>query len=89
MVTKTADNKGRVALGERFANQQVIIEEVDSTEVRVIVAAVIPQRELWLHRNPKALGKVLQGLDEAKGGQFSQGPDLTADPKDCDESESE
>src|SRR6266404_5086680 len=54
MTTKTADNKGRIALGPRFANKTVIIEEIDETEIRVTVAAVVPERELWLHKNVKA-----------------------------------
>jgi len=49
MTTKTADSKGRISLGSRFANQTVIIEEVDPTEIRVTLAQVIPQREIWLH----------------------------------------
>jgi hypothetical protein len=28
--------------------------KVDPTEVRVTLAHVVPQRELWLHKNPKA-----------------------------------
>jgi hypothetical protein len=51
MTTKTVDSKGRISLGARFANQTVIIEEVDSTEIRVTLAQVIPQREVWLHKN--------------------------------------
>jgi len=38
MLTKTVDSKGRITLGEKFANQQVIIEQVDETEVRVTLA---------------------------------------------------
>ena len=32
-LTKTTDAKGRVALGQRFANKTVIIREVDPTEI--------------------------------------------------------
>ena len=65
MTTKTADSKGRVSLGRRFAGQTVIIEEIDPTEVRVTMAQVVPQRELWLHKNPKAKASVLRGLAQA------------------------
>jgi hypothetical protein len=74
MTTKTADEKGRIALGPRFANKTVIIEEIDETEVRVIVAAVVPQRELWLHRNPEAKAAVEGGLAQAKQRKFSRKP---------------
>jgi hypothetical protein len=82
MTTKTADSKGRVSLGSRFACQTVIIQAVDSTEVRVILAQVIPQRELWLHKNPKAKASVLRGLAQAKAGKAAKSPpDLVGDAR--------
>ena len=74
MSTKIADSKGRVTLGQRFANQTVIVEEVDPTEVRITIAAVMPQREVWLHRNPTAKNSVLRGLAQARSGKFSKSP---------------
>ncbi|MCE5268710.1 MAG: hypothetical protein LLG00_12580 [Planctomycetaceae bacterium] len=74
MTTKLADAKGRVALGTRFANQTVIVEEVDPTEVRVTLAAVVPQREVWLHRNAKARESVHRGLAQARSGKLAKTP---------------
>jgi hypothetical protein len=74
MTTKTADSKGRISLGSRFANQTVIVEDVDPTEVRVTLAQVIPQREVWLHRNDKAKASVLRGLAQAKAGKTVKSP---------------
>ena len=62
MTTKTADSKGRVTLGERFANRTVIIEDIDETEVRVTLARVIPEREAWLYENDKALTSLRSGF---------------------------
>ncbi len=82
MTTKTADSKGRVTLGSRFANQTVIVEEVDPTEVRVTLAQVVPQREIWLHKNPKAKASVLRGLAQAKAGKRAKSsPDLARDAR--------
>jgi hypothetical protein len=82
MNTKLADSKGRVALGARFANKTVIIEEIDETEVRVIAAAVVPEREMWLYKNKKALAAVKRALAQLKAGKFSKRPpDLQADAK--------
>jgi len=81
MTTKTADGKGRVTLGSRFANQTVIVEDVDATEVRITLAEVIPQREVWLHKNPKAKASVLRGLEQAKAGKAAKAPDLAADAR--------
>ncbi len=82
MSTKTADSKGRISLGSRFANQTVIVEDVDPTEVRVTLARVIPQRELWLYKNPKAKASVLRGLAQAKAGKKAKSPpDLATDAR--------
>jgi hypothetical protein len=82
MTTKTADSKGRISLGTRFANQTVIVEDVDATEVRITLAEVVPQRELWLHKNPKAKASVLRGLEQAKACKTAKSPpDLEADAR--------
>ena len=82
MVVKTADKNGRVLLPKGFAGQTVIVEQVDENEVRITKATVLPNREIWLWRNPTAIGMVLQGIDEAKAGEFVSGPDLDADAGD-------
>lgn len=79
MTTKTVDSKGRLTLDKRFANQTVIVEELNECEVIVKLARVIPERELWLWQNPTALGMVLKGLEEATRREFVPGPDLDAD----------
>jgi hypothetical protein len=82
MTTRTADSKGRISLGSRFANQTVIVEDVDLTEVRITLAQVIPQREVWLHKNPKAKASVLRGLKQAAAGKMAESPpDLEADAR--------
>ena len=82
MTTKTVDGKGRISLGSRFANQTVIVEDVDLTEVRITLAQVIPQREVWLRKNPKAKASVLRGLEQAKAGTMVKSPpDLEADAR--------
>ena len=81
MTTKTADSKGRVALGKDFANSPVIVERISPTEVRVVKARVIPEDEAWLWDNEKALAGVKRGLEQAKNREFAESaPDL-----DCDE----
>ncbi|MEX2138319.1 MAG: hypothetical protein WD894_03610 [Pirellulales bacterium] len=74
MTTKLADSKGRIVLGSKFANKTVIIEEIDELEVRIIAAAVIPERELWLHKNEQAMATVQQGLAQARSRRFSKKP---------------
>jgi hypothetical protein len=70
MATKIADSKGRISLGTQFANKTFIIEDVDATEFRVIAAVVIPEREMWLHKNEEAMASVQRGLKQAAAGQI-------------------
>lgn len=79
MAIKTTDSKGRVALGARFANKTVIVEEIDATEVRITTAAVIPEREMWLYRNKEALASVERGLEQARRREFVENPPTHAD----------
>jgi len=69
MNIKTSDSKGRINFGPRFANKTFIIEEVDATEVRIIAATVIPEREMWLHKNDRAMEAVQRGLQQAASGE--------------------
>jgi hypothetical protein len=78
-LTKTADDKGRVALGRQFANRAVIIETVSDTEIVIKLARVIPESEAWLYENPKALAAVRKGLTQARAGEVTAGPNVDAD----------
>jgi hypothetical protein len=80
MTTKTIDDKGRLALGSRFANRQVIIEENNESQLIITFAKVVPEREAWLYKNPEALKSVLLGLSQAREGKFATSPpDVHAD----------
>lgn len=72
--SRHVDSRGRVSLGQEFANRTVIIETVDATEVRVILSRVIPERELWLQENEGAKALVEGGLRQAAKRQFSKKP---------------
>ena len=73
--TKNTDSKGRLTLGEAFANRTIIIEE-RGDEIVLHLARVIPEREAWLYDNPTALGAVRRGLKQAKERKLSDGPNL-------------
>ncbi len=62
----TADSKGRVPLGAKHAGERYIITQ--DAEGRFILekAVLVPEREVWLHRNKKAKESVLKGLEQAK-----------------------
>jgi len=79
MLTRTTDNKGRITLGPAYANKHVIVEEIDETEVRIVLARVIPEREAWLHENKQAMSQVKAGLDDARAGKLVEGPTIPDD----------
>ncbi len=80
METKTVDSRGRINLGKEFANKTFLFERVGDTEIRLELAAVIPERELWLYKNPEARSLLEIGLEQAKAKQLSPSPpDLDAD----------
>jgi hypothetical protein len=73
--TKKTDSKGRLTLGEAFANRTVIVEE-RGNEIVLHLARVIPEGEAWLYDNPTALAAVRRGLKQARSRALSDGPDL-------------
>ncbi len=76
--TRTADSKGRITLGESFANRTMLVEK-RGDEIVLRLARVIPEREAWLYENKDALDSVRKGLKEAKARTFAKkGPDLRA-----------
>ena len=79
-LTRTADSKGRITFGKRFANKPVIIEEISETEVKVSLARVIPEREMWLWQNAEARDTVLSAIDRLKKREYAEDPpDIGAD----------
>jgi hypothetical protein len=74
---RNADAKGRVTLGERFANQTVLVED-RGDDLLIRLARVIPAREAWLYENNKARAMVRRGLSQAKAGHTAPPPNLAA-----------
>jgi Ser/Thr protein kinase RdoA (MazF antagonist) len=77
---KHADSKGRITLGEAFANRTLLVEEQDG-RIILRVARVIPESEAWLYENPAALDAVRKGLQQAKARNLQDGPELFAKKK--------
>ena len=75
-LTKNTDSKGRITLGDAFANRTMLVER-HGEEIILRLARVIPERESWLYENETALASVRRGLKQAKAGKFvKKGPDL-------------
>jgi hypothetical protein len=74
---KTIDEKGRLTLGREFAGRTVQIEK-DEDAVVVKFCRVVPDREAWLWESETAKGMVDRGLQQAREGELTSGPDLAA-----------
>jgi hypothetical protein len=74
-IHRAVDGKGRVVLGERFANRTVLIQD-DGAEVRIRVARVVPEDEAWLWENPAARESLKRGVEQAARGEYGPSPDL-------------
>ena len=70
------DSKGRVNLGKAFANQLVLVRDLGEGMVEIVRAEAVPAPELWLHKNPRAIRAVMEGLAQAKEGELVEGPNL-------------
>jgi len=75
---RTVDSRGRLTLGQEFAHKQFFINRQDGNVIQIIAAETVPAREAWLFKNPAALSAVLEGLEQARAGKLSKGPDLDA-----------
>jgi hypothetical protein len=75
-MTKHVDSKGRLTLGESFANATVLVEVRGEGEVIIKRARVIPAGEAWLYDNKTALASVRRGLKQAAEGDFVAEPDF-------------
>ena len=76
--TRTTDSKGRLTLGAEYAFEQFLIYHLEDDTIQMIPAKTVPAREAWLYENPKALASVRKGLEQARAGHRSKGPDLDA-----------
>ena len=78
-LVKNVDSKGRLTLGESFANRTVIVEGRVGGEVVIRLARVVPEREAWLYENEPAEVSVRRGLKQARDGKFARkGPSSAA-----------
>ncbi len=69
-----------------MANRPGIVENIDGTEMRVMLARIVPEREMWLNETQAAAAAVSRGLAESCAGKLTSGrPGLAADAAIADE----
>jgi hypothetical protein len=74
MLAKKIDAKGRLTLGQKYANIIVLINETDGGDILIKKAEVVPAREAWLHKNERAMRLVEEGLEQVKNKEFATNP---------------
>ena len=72
-----ADEKGRVLLGRDFSGKHFRISVSANGEILLTPVVVIPERDIWLYKNPQALAKFHQGLAEAAAGKVTASEDFS------------
>jgi len=79
VAVRKVDAKGRVTLGQEYANQQLIVVKRAEGGLELIPATTVPAPEAWLYENPDAIRAVIEGLKQAAAGELEAGPDLGKD----------
>ena len=71
------DEKGRIALGSDFSGKNFRIARSEEGEILLTPVVVIPERDMWLYKNPRALALFQQGLVEAAAGEVTAAEDFS------------
>ncbi len=82
--SRPLDSKNRITLGGRLIKLMVARMKIDSYKVflgkagdiLLRPAVSIPSSEAWIYRNPKVIGKIRKGLEEAAQGAIEKVEDL-------------
>jgi len=82
--TRPLDSKHRITLGGRLQKLMMRKMKIDSYQVLVgkegdillRPAVTIPSHEAWIYKNPKVIGKIRKGLEEAASGKTQKVDDL-------------
>jgi hypothetical protein len=82
---RKVDASGRLSMGRNKVGEQYDIEELADGTITLTPVAVIPKRELWLHRNPVAMEALQRGLADSAAGRTRDGGDFTQYLTDSDE----
>lgn len=67
---KVVDSAGRIAIGKDLKGKTCSVDRTDHGKVILTFVSVIPERELWLLKNPELLKQLDKSMEE-KGEEVS------------------
>lgn len=67
-----ADARGRVEIGASEQNEEYHLSVNSRGQILLTPLRTIPEREVWLWRNPEAMESVRRGLEESAAGHVSE-----------------
>jgi len=70
---KKSESKGRLTLGNEFAESTFIVERKKNGSIllKPAVSLVVPKEEAWFYQNQQAQKALAAGLEDAKNGKLS------------------
>jgi len=68
----TLDKQNRITLGKLLTGISAKLFDAKLEDGKIVLEPMeaIPEREMWLHRNPAALASVLRGLKDVQKGKI-------------------
>ena len=66
---KHVDHSGRMTLGKKDANKTYLVDRRSDGTLVLTPVAIIPERELWIWKNEKAITAVKEGLEQSAMGE--------------------
>lgn len=63
------DSRGRLIIGAIAKGKSYRVQVNDAWQILLDPVVAIPERELWLHRNPEAIASTQFGLQQAAAGE--------------------
>ena len=71
------DDKGRIILGRDFSGKSYRVAVSADGEILLTPVVVMPERDMWLYKNPQALALFQQGLADAQAGRVTAAEDFS------------
>ena len=63
------NSRGRLSIGAIAKGRSYRVQGNDAGQILLDPVVAIPERELWLHRNPEAITSIQRGLQQAAAGE--------------------